>query len=82
MTKKRILLNVEGYPQPGVIAWYPGTPNQDILNTIRTVSLPDPFTAILKLNLRHVSYYDFERTIAFSILFCYDQVVSLGIHHE
>lgn len=38
MSKKRISLFLEGYPQPRMVGWYPGTPHQDILNTIRVVS--------------------------------------------
>ena len=38
MSKKRITLYMEGNSQPRPIAWYCGTPHQDILNTIRAVS--------------------------------------------
>ena len=39
-SKKRISLFMEGIPEPQIIAWYVGTPHNDILNTIRLVSLP------------------------------------------
>ena len=38
MSKQRITLYMEGNSQPRPIAWYCGTPHQDILNTIRAVS--------------------------------------------
>ena len=38
MAKKRITLALEGVNEPRNIAWYIGTPHQDILNTIRAVS--------------------------------------------
>ena len=39
MSKKRITVYLDEYPQPAIIAWYLGTPQKDILDTIRAVSL-------------------------------------------
>jgi len=39
MSKKRITVFLNEYPQPAIIAWYLGTPQKDILDTIRAVSL-------------------------------------------
>ena len=38
MSKKRIVLAMEGLQEPQNIAWYRGTPHQDILMAIRGVS--------------------------------------------
>ena len=38
MSKKRIVLAMEGLAEPQNIAWYRGTPHQDILMAIRGVS--------------------------------------------
>ena len=38
MSKKRIVLAMEGLSEPQNMAWYRGTPHQDILMAIRTVS--------------------------------------------
>ena len=39
MSKKRIVLAMEGLQEPQNIAWYRGTPHQDILMAIRGESV-------------------------------------------